>query len=471
MNATLLAPYSDSEIKKALFQMHPSKSPGPDGMSPFFYQKYWEVVKHDVCLAVRYFLTTSCLFRQSNFTHLTLIPKVKEPKQALDLRPIALCNVVYQIASKVLANRLKIILPQIISPLQSAFVPGRLISDNTLVATEIAHFMHKLRRQKEGFFSLKLDISKAYDRLEWSFLEAILPKLGFARNWIDLILCSLKFVSYAILVNGEPEGYIVPSRGIRQGDPLSPYLFILCVEGLSAMITRSTSEGLINGITVCPGAPVIHHLLFADDSFLFGEASEHECISFRTILNVYERASGQKINLQKSSVVFSKNVLWETKNSLSAILGVPCVEEHGLYLGLPIHVGRSKTAIFAYLKERLSKKLISWRTKILSSAGKEILIKAVAQTVPSYVMNCYLLPKSLCDDLHQLCAQFFWGGTEDKRKIHWRSWDRFCLSKAEGGMGFKNLHGHNLAMLAKQGWRLITNPNSLIARMYKAIYF
>lgn len=156
---------------------------------------------------------------------------------------------------------------------------------------------------------------------------------------------------------------------------------------------------------------------------------------------------------------------------MSSILGVTCVEEHGLYLGLPIHVGRSKSAIFEYLKERLTKKLVSWRSKLLSSAGKEILIKVVAQTVPLYVMNCYMLPMNLCDELHRLCAQFFWGSTDEKCKIHWRAWDQMSLSKAEGGMGFKNLHAYNLAMLAKQGWRLLTNPSSLIARLYKAVYF
>lgn len=159
MNEALLAYYSDEEIKKALFQMHPSKSPGPDGMSPFFFQIFWHVVHHDVCLAVRNFLNSGQIFHESNYTHLTLIPKVKELKDATELRPIALCNVVYKIASKVLANRLKVILPKIVSPLQSTFVPGRQISNNTLVATEAAHFMHKLRRQSGGFFSLKLDIN------------------------------------------------------------------------------------------------------------------------------------------------------------------------------------------------------------------------------------------------------------------------------------------------------------------------
>lgn len=151
----------------------------------------------------------------------------------------------------------------------------------------------------------------------------------------------------------------------------------------------------------------MQHFLFAGDSFMFGEAAERECIHFRHILNIYESAFGQKINLPKSIEVFSKNVTNDSKSLLASILGVPCVEEHDKYLGLLLYVGRSKVAIFEYLKERLTKKLVSWRTKILSSGGKEILIKVVAQTIPLYVMNCYMLPLSLCDDLHQLCAQFF----------------------------------------------------------------
>ncbi|XP_062014381.1 uncharacterized protein LOC133730890 [Rosa rugosa] len=471
MNDALLAPYTDEEIKKALFQMHPSKSPGPDGMSPFFYQKYWSIVSHDVCLAVKNLLTHREMWTESNYTYLCLIPKIKDPKEAMHFRPIALCNVICRLCSKVVANRLKLWLPDIVSPLQSAYVPGRLISDNTLVANEAAHFMHKLKHQEEGFFSLKLDISKAYDKLEWSFIYAILTKLGFAPRWIQIIMQCVTSVTYSILIQGEPSSLITPTRGIRQGDPLSPYLFILCSEGLSALISQAIHQHTIRGLTMCPQAPTLHHLFFADDSILFGSATNRECEQYKLILDTYEKASGQKVNFQKSSVVFSNNVQADRQQEMATILGVQCVKEHDKYLGLPMRVGKSKSAIFAYIKEKLTKKLVSWKAKLLSAAGKEILIKAIAQTMPLYAMNCYLLPKSLCDDIHQLCASFFWGDTDDKKKIHWRSWEKLCLTKFEGGMGFKNIYAYNLAMLGKQGWRLITNPHSLIARLYKAKYY
>ncbi|XP_024164510.1 uncharacterized protein LOC112171581 [Rosa chinensis] len=363
-----MLPYTDAEIKRALFQMHPSKSPGPGGMSPFFYQKYWHIVGFDVCVAIRNFLEKGDIWAASNFTHLFLILKVKNPTVASHFRLIALCNVLYRISSKVIANRLKKWLPEIISPLQSVYVLGRLISDNTLVATEAAHFMYKLRTQNEGFFSLKLDISKAYDRLEWTFLRTMLTKLGFDVRWINIIMKCVESVTYAILVNGEQTEIITPTRGIRQGDPLSPYLFILCVEGFSALLSQAVDVGAIQGLKMCPEAPTLHHLFFADDSFLFGAATIHECQTIREILNIYAKASGEKINFQKSSMVFSKNVPIAMQISMATILAVQRVEEHDRYLGLPLHVGKSKTEKFHYIKEKLTKKLVNWKSKILSSA-------------------------------------------------------------------------------------------------------
>ena len=226
-----------------------------------------------------------------------------------DFRPISLCNVIYKIISKVLANRLKLILPQIISPIQSAFVPGRLITDNVLLAYETLHTMHSRKKGKTGSLALKLDVSKAYDRVEWDFLCGILTKLGFLGHWIRLVMACVSSPSFSILINGKPFGNITPSRGLRQGDPFSPYLFILCAEGFISLLAKAESVGRIFGVSICRKAPTISHLLFVGDPLLFCKASQKEVQVINELLQTYADASGQSINMKKSSVFFSNNTL------------------------------------------------------------------------------------------------------------------------------------------------------------------
>jgi hypothetical protein len=173
-----------------------------------------------------------------NTNNIALIPKVKNPLRLTKYRPISLCYVLYKIIAKVLANRLKKVLPFIISHNQSAFVLRRLITNNVLVAFEALHTMDGRMSGKNGFMALKLDMSKSYDRIEWDYLEAIMKKLGFAKKWIKLLMMCVRTVSYSVLVNGQPYGPILPTQGIRQRDPLSLYLFIICVEGLSPFLGK-----------------------------------------------------------------------------------------------------------------------------------------------------------------------------------------------------------------------------------------
>jgi hypothetical protein len=276
MNKNLLAEFTIEEVKNALTQMAPNKAPGPDGFTTGFYQQHWDTVGSKVSEAALYFFKNACMDGAINSTNIALIPKKKDPVSAMEFRPISLCNVVYNIIAKVLANRLKVILPSIISPNQSAFLPGKLITDNILAAYETMHSMHSRMWSKVGFMGIKLDMSKAYDRVEWGFLEAVMTKLGFASRWIKLVLECISTVRYSIVVNGSPVGNIIPTRGLRQGDPLSPYLFILCAEALSCMITHAEITGVLTGVPTSPKGPRLSHLLFADNSLLFSKANSVE---------------------------------------------------------------------------------------------------------------------------------------------------------------------------------------------------
>lgn len=216
----------------------------------------------DVILMVRKFFRSGVLPNELNATNVVLIPKKKSPTAIGDLRPISLCNVLMKIITKVMANRMKELLKNIISENQSAFVPSRLISDNILLSYEVMHYLKRKKRGKEGFMTLKLDMTKAYDRIEWAYLRAMLQKLGFHEWWVHLIMQCVCSVNYTVVHGLKEMGPITPTRGIRQGGPLSPYLFILCAEGLSALIRKYEQEGLIHGIKICRGAHLITHMLF-----------------------------------------------------------------------------------------------------------------------------------------------------------------------------------------------------------------
>jgi hypothetical protein len=403
-------------------------------------------------------------------TNIVLIPKVNSPSNLADYRPISLCNVLYKLISKVLANRLKLILPQIISPEQSAFVSGRLISDNVLVAFETLHTMATRVSGKEGYMALKLDMSKAYDRMEWDFLEAMLRKLGFADPWVNLLMKCVRTVTYSILINGRPYGRIVPSRGLRQGDPLSPYLFILCAEALSSLIRSSERDGGIIGVPISRGGTRIHHLFFADDSLLFCKANLREWRHIEEILERYERALGQ-INREKTSIFFSKNTSLEAKEGILSRVGAGHIQHFERYLGLPALIGRSRISSFNHIKGRIWAKLNGWKEKFLTHAGKEILLKAMIQAIPTYTMSIFCLPKTLTKEINSLMGKFWWSFKDNTNKIAWMSWKRMGRSKEFGGLGYRDLECFNMAMLAKQCWRLLKWPESLAARVLCEKYY
>lgn len=217
-----------------------------------FFQKYWRIIGSNIISCVLDFLNLHRVPHALNHTFIVLIPNVSRPKRITEFCPISLCKSCIKFGPNSLANRLKPVLTSVISLTPSAFVSSRLITDNVLVAYEVNHFIHCHSWGKRAYMALKLDVSKAYDKIEWCFLEKVLIKLGFPRGVVNLILLCISMVSYSFLLNGSQFSSLTPNRGIRQGDSLSPYLFICCVEAFIQMVEKAVGSGHLKGIKVAP---------------------------------------------------------------------------------------------------------------------------------------------------------------------------------------------------------------------------
>uniref|UniRef100_A0A453H0Z0 Reverse transcriptase domain-containing protein n=1 Tax=Aegilops tauschii subsp. strangulata TaxID=200361 RepID=A0A453H0Z0_AEGTS len=356
MNDMLYAPFSEEEVSNALFQIGPLKAPGTDGFPARFYQRSWAVMKGEITAAVLEFFKTGIMPEGVNDTAIVLIPKVPFPKELKEFHPISLCNVVYKIVSKCLVNRLRPLLADLISENQSAFIPGRLISDNSIIAFECIHHIQSMKQNSPVACAYKLDLSKASDRVDWDFLEKALVKWVSSAIWINWIMACVKSVTYSVKFNGELLEVFSPSRGLRQGDPLSPFLFLFVIDALSALISKSVAD--LRGVSICQGAPVISHLLFANDTMLLFEASGQQASIVKGLLNTYTSATGQLINPEKCSILFSDNCNATVADEVKGLLEISQQVFEPKYLGLPVPEGRIHKGQFETLKEWLRKRLI-----------------------------------------------------------------------------------------------------------------
>ncbi|CAM8992687.1 unnamed protein product [Rhodiola kirilowii] len=471
-NDLLLSPYTERDIYAAVHQLAPCKAPGLDGLPAEFLQRHWHTIKTDFVNLCLSFLNDGILPAGLNDTIIVLIPKQQRMSDRLEnFRPISLASVTSKVVAKAITARLQLVLPEIISFEQSAFVKDRLISDNFILAHECAHYIRKSGRGRKCYGSLKLDMTKAYDRIDWTFLRCILLQLGFHQVWVRRIMDYVTAVRYCIRFNGDISEVFTPQRGLRQGDPLSPYLFIICTEWLSHKLRVSHANGLLRGLTIARSAPVITHLFFADDSLLLFEATVATPSILKGILTEYERLAGQRVNYNKSELVLSPNTSAAVTQSFLSTLSVTIVDRHKRYLGLPLHLGRQVSANFLQLLDRVHAKSKPWYTSTLSCGGREVLIKSVLLAIPQFHMQCFQIPQGVLRQYQSLVKRFWWSGKQQTSPMHWLKYSVLCQPKETGGLGFRDLHLLNQAFLAKQGWRIFSQPTLLLSQVMKARYF
>ncbi|GJZ80021.1 putative RNA-directed DNA polymerase, eukaryota, reverse transcriptase zinc-binding domain protein [Tanacetum coccineum] len=430
----------------------------PDGYMAAFFKEAWEFIANDVIKAVQEFFRNGNLLKELNHTIIALIPKVSTPTRINDYRPISCCNVLFKVISKIISNRIKGSLNGLISPNQSTFVPGRRISDNILLTQELMHNYHLDRGTPRCAF--KVDIQKAYDTVDWEFLRRALAAFGFHHCMIAWIMECITTTSFSICINGSLHGHFLGKRGLRQGDPLSPYLFTLIMEVLTLMLQRRVrNSDLFTYHRYCSKMELIN-LCFADDLLLFAHGDVNSARVIMDTLDEFKLASGLTPSLPKSTAYFC-NVLNHTKIS---ILHVLPFEEGRLpvkYLGVPLVSSRLIFQDCKELIEKVQNRVNDWKNKSLSAAGRLQLIRSVLSSMHIYWASMFILPSCVLNDIEQLMRGFLWCQGRLKKGRAKVSWDLVCRPRNEGGLGIRKLDLFNKALMAVHLWNLISLKDSL----------
>ncbi|PKU62620.1 putative mitochondrial protein [Dendrobium catenatum] len=336
------------EVWEVVWELGPNRAPGRDGVMASFIKAYWSIVGDQVTAACLEFFSTGIMDPGWKDMVVILLPKVDHPIRPSNFRPISLCQTFYKIVAKILVNRMRGLLPSLISEEQAAFVPGRSISEHCLLGQEIMN-KFKVAKSTMGWLALKVDMEQAYDKMSWRTLEVVLTRMGFpARfcSWVLGCICNPRFL---VLVNGQLLETIVASCEFKKGCLLSPYLFILCSELLSLPFHQRFGE---LGVQIGAGGPLVSHLLYDDDVLFFAGATIPNVRKCLSILEDYCSWTGQRINKDKSAILFSRSTPSTTKSRLAKLAGCRKVEELE-YLGIQFALRRLRKADFSPLLQKI----------------------------------------------------------------------------------------------------------------------
>ncbi|GJV89336.1 RNA-directed DNA polymerase, eukaryota [Tanacetum coccineum] len=456
---------SNEEVKAAVWDCGVNKSPGPDGYTFEFFRKYWTFIGNDIIQAVKAFFANGCFPRGCNSSFIALIPKIQDAKFVKDFRPISLIGSTYKIISKILANRLCLVLPDLISDVQSAFVANRQILDGPFILNEL---MSWCKHTKFKGMIFKVDFEKAFDSVKWDYLDETLKSFGFGLKWRNWISGCLNNAKGSVLVNGNPTKEFQFFKGLKQGDPLSPFLFILVMETLHLSFKRIINAGLYRGISI-NGSLTLSHLFYADDVVFVGEWKDSNIHILLNVLKCFFLASGLKINLQKSKLMglgVSSNVV----NSAANLMGCSILQLPFNYLGVKVGCNMSYIGSWDDVISKVSSRLSKWKIKSLSIGGRLTLLKSVLTSIPLYHMSIFKVPMGVLKKLESIRRNFFNGHDGFARKSSWFNWNKALASKKNGGIGVSSFFAINRALLFKWVWRFFSDGSSLWSTFIKALF-
>ncbi|GJR01595.1 RNA-directed DNA polymerase, eukaryota [Tanacetum coccineum] len=456
---------SKQEIKTAVWGCGTDKSPGPDGFSFGFYRHFWPVIEHDVYMAVNHFFIHGEIPPGCNSSFIALIPKVPDANLVKDFRPISLIGSIYKIIAKILSNRLVNVLGDIVNEVQSAFIAERQMLDGPFILNEILQWCTKKKKKTLIF---KVDFEKAFDSIRWDFLDDVLKEFGFRckwRNWIQSCLTSSKG---SILVNGCPTNEFQFYKGLKQGDPLSPFLFILVMESLHLSFQRIVNAGMFKGI-VLDQSLCLSHMFYADDAIFLGEWSDGNISTLIHVLKCFFHASGLKINLNKSKIM---GINVESAQVIQAAAKLGCLVLKCPFYYLGTRVGGSMTRVQAWqeIVEKVKSRLSKWKSKTLSIGGRLTLLKSVLGSIPVFHMSIFKVPSKVLHILESIRSHFFNGHDPGSKKASWVKWNNVLTDKKRGGLGVSSLFALNRGLMIKWVWKFLSQKDSLWTKVIVAIH-
>nr|XP_045087277.1 uncharacterized protein LOC123494868 [Aegilops tauschii subsp. strangulata] len=375
--------FSEEEVEKIIKDMPFDKAQGPDGFTGRFYVTCWQIIKVDFMRALNQFYDGDMRgLAVINKALVSLLPKNAGASDVKDSRPVSIISGPIKIFDKILASRLAVDLPKLVGQHQSAFVRGRSLHDNFMLVQCTALRLHSL---KSPSVLLKLDITKAFDTVRWPFLLEVLRRFGFGERWIAWICGLLGTSSTRIKVNGLPGRPILPCQGFRQGDPLSPMLFIICMEPLLALFQYATDKGLLAPLSRSGLRQRIS--MYADDVVVFFKPNEIETRTCGAILELFRGASGLLTNTSKNTLV---PILCspEEMHEVSDRMDCPTSQFPCQYLGLPLTLRKPTATQLQYLVDRVADALPLWKTSLLPKSGRLLLILSTLSAIPVHSMIC-----------------------------------------------------------------------------------